>query len=75
MPEQDDRLDEELQPLALPVLERRAPELRPELAEREGFTVLTGLVADLDQHGDELGAPRRQEQGEEQICGSPPLEV
>src|SRR3954467_15418533 len=47
--QQDDGLDEELEPFALPVLERRTPELRPELAERERLTVLAGLVADLDQ--------------------------
>jgi hypothetical protein len=68
-------LDEQLQPLALPVLERGAPELRPELGHLEGLTVLTGVVADLDEHGDELADPRSGEEGEQQVCRPPTLEV
>ena len=59
--QKDDGLHEELQPLALPVLERRTPELRPEVSERKRLAVLACLVAHLDQHGDELRAPGRQE--------------
>ncbi len=52
--EQQDRLNKKLKPLALPVLEGSAEELRPELVHGKGLPVLVRFIADLDEHRDEL---------------------
>ncbi len=56
-PEQDDGLNQELEPLALPVLEGGAEEPGLELVHRERLPVLGRFIADLDEHRDELTTP------------------
>lgn len=74
-PQQYDGLNEQLEPLALPVLECGAEEPRPELLHRERLAVLARLVANLDQHRDELPRPGGEEKRQEQVRRSPALEV
>jgi hypothetical protein len=69
--EQQDRLEDQLQPFAVPVLEASGEEGRKEFGPGKGLTVHLLVAADLAQLAEELPQPGAEEQHEKDVNRSP----